>query len=198
MIHSIKVRAALAAFILGVLAIPAQAAIIISEVDPSGSGNSAYSADWFELTNTGSSAVNISGWKMDDNSNSFALSVALNGVSSINAGQSVVFIETSNLATTQTAFINAWFGGNAPAGFTMGSYNGSGVGLSTTTDAVNIFDSLGTLITRVDFNAATSTRTFDNAQGLNNVVISQLSTAGVNGAFLSAAANGEIGSPGAI
>jgi hypothetical protein len=182
---------------LAVLALPAHGALIISEVDPAGSSNgTGYLADWFELTNTGAAAVTITGWKMDDNSNAFASAVALNGVTSIAAGQSVVFIETSNLATAQTAFVNTWFGGTAPAGFAMGSYSGSGVGLSSTADAVNIFDSTGTLVTRVDFNAATTTKTFDNAAGLDNVVISQLSAVGVNGAF--AGTDGRIGSPGTI
>jgi Lamin Tail Domain len=50
----------------------ALAAIEITEVDPAGSANTAYAADWFELTNTGASPVSITGWKMDDNSNSYA------------------------------------------------------------------------------------------------------------------------------
>src|SRR6476646_157554 len=55
-------------------------AVIISEVDPSGSGRS-YAADWFEVTNTGTSDVNLTGWKMDDNSNGSPASaeVALHG-----------------------------------------------------------------------------------------------------------------------
>src|SRR5690349_7980988 len=45
--------------------------IIISEVAPWSSGNSSIGADWFEVTNIGTAAANITGWKMDDNSNSF-------------------------------------------------------------------------------------------------------------------------------
>src|SRR5262249_33858367 len=75
--------------------ISARAAIIISEVEPSGSSavSNTYNADWFELTNTGASAVNITGWKMDDNSHTFANAVALRGVTSIAPGQTVVFVE---------------------------------------------------------------------------------------------------------
>jgi len=157
--------------------------------------------DWFELTNTGSSAVNMTGWKMDDNSNLFANAVALRGVTSIAAGQSVIFVEgTANGTTDATidaAFKSAWFGSSVPAGLIVGNYGGSGVGLSAVSDAVNIFNSIGTLITRVDFGTSTSGVTFYNAAGLNNLTIPQLSSVGVNGAFR-AASGAEIGSPGSI
>jgi hypothetical protein len=195
---SCSVKSTLLATVMLVnIASAAQASIIISEVDPSSSGSGTVAADWFELTNTGLAPVNIGGWKMDDNSNSFASSVALLGLASIAPGQSVVFAETANLAATQAAFINAWFGGIAPLGFTMGSYSGAGVGLSTAGDAVNIFDSLGALQAKVIFGAATASKTFDNAQGLNNTTISQLSAVGVNGALLGSTDN-RIGSPGTI
>lgn len=195
--HRSLKSALLAAVVFANAATAAHASIIISEVDPSSSGNGSVGADWFELTNTGVSAVNIAGWKVDDNSNSFASSLALLGIASIGAGQSVVFLETTNLPATQTAFINAWFGGNAPSGLTMGSYSGSGIGLSTAGDAVNIFDALGVLQAKVAFAAATTGSTFDNAQGLNNTTISQLSAVGVNGAILGST-DGRIGSPGTI
>jgi hypothetical protein len=203
---SINMKKLLLAVAATVAASNASAAMIISEVDPAGSA-AAYAADWFELTNTGTSMVNISGWKMDDNSNAFANAVALRGVTSIAAGQSVVFIEGNSTGTTDATidanFKTAWFGSNIPAGLTIGNYGGSGVGLSQTSDAVNIFDASGALVTRVDFNASTLGNTFDNAAGLRSTVgspstaISQLSANGVNGAFVSS--NGvEIGSPGTI
>ncbi len=164
----------------------------ISEVNPSGS-SSAYTGDWFEVTNTGTSAVDITGWKIDDNSNSFAASVLLSGVTSIGAGQSVVFIEGN--ATNVTAFQTAWFGNNVPNGFTIGTYSGTGVGLSSSGDAVNLFDLNGNLITSVSFGAASASFTFDNKAALGTV--STLSAAGVNGGFLSAN-SAETGSPGSI
>ena len=42
----------------------------ITEVAPWGSGNAAYGADWWELTNTGDAPIDLTGWKIDDNSNS--------------------------------------------------------------------------------------------------------------------------------
>ncbi len=76
----------------------AQAQIIISEVDPTGSSAS-YGADWFELKNTGGSAVDITGWKMDDSSDAFATAVGLRGITSIAAGQTVVFLEDGATST---------------------------------------------------------------------------------------------------
>jgi hypothetical protein len=190
---------------LAAAALPStQAAILITEVDPTGSSNANYLADWFELTDTGTVAVNIAGWKMDDNSDSFNLAVALKGVTSIAPGQSVVFIEDTGMssdATLATNFENTWFGaGNVPAGFTMGFYGGSGVGLGSSGDAVNIFNASGTPIAGVVFGASTNGVSFDNSAGLNSttdsVTISQKSVVGVNGAFL--ATDGEVGSPGVV
>ncbi len=179
---------------------PSLPSVIISEVTPWSSGNSPYAADWFEVTNTGTSAVDITGWKIDDNSNSFGSSVALNGVTSIAPRQSVVFIEGD--ASTASAFKTAWFGSNVPSGFTIGTYSGSGVGLSTGGDEVNLFDASGNRITGVSFGTSTTGLTFDNTVGLGSTTLplptlSTLSTTGVNGAFL--AADGlETGSPGTI
>jgi hypothetical protein len=169
--------------------------VIVSEVAPWGSGNAPYGADWFELTNTGAAAVNITGWKMDDNSNSFANAVTLNGVTTIAPGQSVVFIEAT---TPPASFTTTWFGASPPAGFTIGTYSGSGVGLSTSGDAVNIYDSTGTLVTAVTFGGSDTSapfHSFDNAAGASGS-ISTLSAAGVNGAFVAANDSTEIGSPG--
>ncbi|MEI9865668.1 MAG: hypothetical protein WDN00_14180 [Limisphaerales bacterium] len=80
---------------------------------------------------------------MDDNSNSFASSVALRGLTSIAPGLSVIFLEGNTTGTTDAtlnaSFITAWFGGSAPAGFTLANYGGSGVSLGSGGDAVNIY-----------------------------------------------------------
>jgi Lamin Tail Domain/PEP-CTERM motif len=175
-----------------------QAQIIISEVDPNGSGTTTYGQDWFELENTGTSAVDITGWKMDDSSDLFTDAVSLRGITSIAAGQTVVFLEdgatSANDATLDANFANAWFGNNVPAGLTLANYGGSGVGLSSSGDAVNIFNSTGTAITGVTFGATTLGATLDNSAGVDGA-ISQSSVVGVNGAFSDGM---EIGSPGNV
>jgi hypothetical protein len=175
----------------------ASAALVISEVDAAGSGTKTYAADWFELTNTGSQSVSLSGDRMDDNHASFAASVALTGVTSLGAGQTAVFIEDTGQtdATVNAAFEAAWFGSSVPANLVIGNYGGSSVGLSQSGDAVNIYTASGTLVTGVTFGTSPATGgTFDNTAGVSGT-ISLASVVGVNGAFKSVTGN-EIGSPG--
>jgi uncharacterized protein YjiK len=180
--------------------------LIISEVAPWSSGNSPASlrVDWFEVTNIGSATATISGWKMDDNSNSFGSGVALNNVSTIAPGESVIFMETTDatLATKKAAFLALWFGATPPASMKIGNYTGAGVGLSTDGDAVNLFDTTGVVQANVVFGVSTPApgpfRTFDNGAGLNNTTVTALSAGGINGAFAAAGDPLEIGSPGTV
>ena len=182
------------------------AQIRITEVAPWSSGNSPVAADWFELSNFGSSAVNISGWTIDDDSNN-PNSALLSGVTTINPFESVIFIELAaggNATTLKNSFITEWFGGVAPLGLQIGTYTqgvAGGVGFGTGGDKVNIFNGpAGTLQASVTFGTSDGVapyQTFDNALGLNNATISQLSVVGVNYAFLAANGN-EIGSPGVV
>ena len=120
---------------------------------------------------------------------------------SIAAGQSVIFIESASPATTNANFISTWFGSTPPAGLTIANYSGAGIGLSAAGDAVNIYNASGVLQANVTFGASDAIvpyQTFDNAAGLNNAAISQLSVVGINGAFVAANDLNEIGSPGSI
>ena len=139
-----------AALLAGISSTHAQS-LLITEVYPSGSGNLTYGVDWFELTNFGSSAVDITGWKMDDSSAAFNTSVPFGTeITTIGAGKSVIFLETSsaNFAARVSSFNTVWFG-TTTSSLLFGSYNGSGVGLSTGGDAVNIFNSLGNVVANV-------------------------------------------------
>lgn len=173
----------------------AHAQVRITEIAPWASASSTpYKTDWFELTNFGGAAVDLTGWSMDDSSNGSA-KVALTGISSIAAGESVIFTETAATAS----FLNTWFGDHAPTGLQIGNYIGQGVGLSQGGDAVNIFNASGNLQASLTFGSSDGlTQTFDNAAGLNNASVSQLSVVGVNGAFAAVNHLVEIGSPGAI
>lgn len=177
----------------------AQADIVISEVYAGGSGNGTYGFDWFELTNTGASSVDLTGWSMDDssgNNGGTANARDLLGVTSIAAGQAIIFMEAEDFEflPNVTAFNQAWFGQDASS-IVFGRYAGSQVGLSSSGDGVNIFDATDAHRANVVFGATTTGFTFDNTAGLNFATISTLSSLGVNGAFTSA--NGaELGSPG--
>jgi hypothetical protein len=154
-------RFLLAAVAVAILAAtPALAQIstlrITEAMSSSGGGGT---ADWWEVTNFGGSAVDITGWKFDDSSFAFANSVTLNGVTNIGAGESVVFIETAAPLTDIPNFRTFW-GGSANVA-AIGSYSGSGVSLSSAGDGIVLFDSVGTEVTpRVSFGAATTGSSF--------------------------------------
>ena len=147
-------------------------------------------------------AVNITGWKVDDSSESPAAALTLNGVSSIAPGESVIFIETSDLAGKSALFKSTWFGANPPANLQIGSYSGSGIGLSTGGDAVNLYDTTSPTPVRrvnVSFGIAPSVApyaTFDNTAAVNVGAVTLKSVPGVNGAFIAANDSNEVGSPG--
>jgi hypothetical protein len=178
-------------------------AIRITEVAPwsSGNTNSTVGQDWFEITNVSETAVNLTGWRFDDDSSSLGESSALLGVSVILPGESVIFLNSANLEPVKTAFINTWFDGIAPVGVRFGYYAGAGLG--TGGDAVTLFDATGALASKVTFGSSTTPpalATFDNAAGLNNVQLTHLAAKGVDGAFTitNGKGNTETGSPGAV
>ena len=189
-------QAALAVCICMLLLGVTQAQIRITEVAPWGSGNSPLGSDWFELTNIGGSSVDITGWRMNDDTADFASGAPLVGVTSLAAGESAIFLEDGD-----AGFKNLWFGApNVPASLQIGTYSMSGVGLSSNGDAVSIFESRGAQQAIVTFGASPTGPypTFDNSAGLDNVLLTQLSAVGVNGAFAAANDNQEIGSPGSV
>jgi hypothetical protein len=162
-------------------------------------------ADWIELTNLGSTAVDITGWKVDDNSFLFTAALDLTGITTIPAGKSVIFMETAAPLTDIPAFKAFW--GSSVNNITVGSYTGSGIGLSSTGDGAVIFKADQTEVTRVSFPTAanTSGKSFYfsyNADGsiVDNAVVSVLGT--INGTLsnqvtlTSTNALGNIGSPG--
>lgn len=119
-------------------------------------------ADWFEVSNYGGAAIDISGWRMDDNSFVFASSVALNlSGSSIGANQTVIFIETTTLdPAAEVAAFRTFWGGSATSAV-IGTYAGSGISFSSSGDGLVLFNALGTEATpRATFGAATTGSSF--------------------------------------
>jgi hypothetical protein len=164
-----------------------------------------FTADWWEVTNFGSSAVDLTGWKMDDNSFDSTRAVALNGVSSIGAGESVVFLETASPLTDIPNFRSFWGGSAATAA--IGSYTGAGVSLSSTGDGIVLFNSGSAEATpRVTFGAATLGSSFFYQYASNgdpttspntSAVVSTVGTVNGQVTYLSATSvTQNIGSPG--
>jgi hypothetical protein len=186
----------LSALVAATLIAPAaQAGIVITEV-MSSSGST---PDWFELTNDGSSAVSLTGWKMDDGSFNLAAAVALSGITSIGAGESVIFIESAG-GTGIASFRSFWGG---LANVQVGYYSGSGVGLSSGGDGVCVFNNLGVNVNQVSFGAATTGSSFFwgwTAQGSIDPnysgLVSTVGTIGSQVSFVSADPIGNVGSLG--
>jgi len=198
------------AFAICCLASPALAQIstlrITEAMSSSGVGGT---ADWWEVTNYGSSAVDITGWKVDDSSFVSGSSVALNGITSISAGESVAFLETTTLdsgtvATLISSFRTFWGGSAASA--QIGYYAGSGIGLSSNGDGIVMFSGTTETTPRVSFGAATTGSTFyyvydaagDPTTSPNpNAVVSTVGTLNGQITFASATISPQnIGSPG--
>ena len=134
----------------------AAAAPVLRITEVMSSSGAGGTADWFEVTNYGNTAADMTGCRMDDNSFSFAASVALNGVTSVAPGESVIFIESSGGAALP-GFETFW----TLAGVQVGYYSGSGVGFSSGGDGAVVFDASGAEVTpRVNFGAATAGKTF--------------------------------------
>lgn len=158
----------------------ANANIRITEV-MSSSNSAAPTADWIEVTNFGSTAVDLTGWRMDDGSFNVAASVALSGIASIGAGESVIFIESA--AGAGVAGFRTFWGGLS--GLQVGFYSGSGVGFSSGGDGACLFDGTGSILSQVSFGAATNAFSFffgwDSAGALDpsyNGVVSSVGTIG--------------------
>jgi hypothetical protein len=183
----------------------ASADLVITEVmsnssHPGGTSN----GDWWELTNTGSSVINLENYYWDDDGpsgNDGALFPAI----TINAGQSIVIIDEKDAA----GFVEDWGGG-----FTAVSKDDFGgpddfSGLSSSGDQIELWDAdpnagPANLLASVSFGSSTAGVTFEwDAQGTDL----GLSVAGENGAFVASwdgeaddppgeAAGTDIGSPG--
>lgn len=174
----------------------AQAGLVITEVmSSSAHSGGTNNGDWFELTNNGVAAFDLTGFSWDDNSNT-AGSSGFGSITSIGAGQSIIFTEETLGAES------SWIANWGLSGVTVVHLGSAGFqGLAAGGDAINIYDNLGALVTGVTFGTATAGYSFEwdiNGNSLG------LSVTGENGTF-QALSNGQttgngpgvdIGSPG--
>jgi len=174
----------------------ASANIRITEVMSSSNGGGLPTPDWIEVTNYGASAVDLTGWRIDDGSFSVAVSAALTGVSTIGAGESVIFIESAGGAGI-SAFRTFWGG---LSGVQVGYYSGSGLGFSSGGDGACLFDTTSTILSQVSFGVATSGSSFFygwTASGvLDSAYNAVVSTVGIIGTQSTVSASGDTASIG--
>lgn len=175
----------------------ASASLRITEVMSSSNGDGSPTADWFEVTNYGSSAISVAGLRMDDGSFSFGVSRELLGITSIGAGESVIFLESAAGAAVDS--FRAFWGGLM--GVQVGYYSGSGVSFSSGGDGLVLFDAAGFEISpRVNFGTATSGSSFfwgyDALGNIDPAFDAIVSTVGAIGTQVGFSASGDTGSLG--
>lgn len=174
----------------------ALASIRITEVMSSSNGLGTPTPDWIEVTNYGSSAVDLTGWRIDDGSFSLAVSAVLNGVTSIGAGESVIFIESA--AGAGIAGFRTFWGGLSS--LQVGFYSGSGLGFSSGGDGACLFDASGSILSQVSFGAATSGSSFfygwDASGNLDPSYNGLVSTVGSIGTQIGFSSSGDTSSAG--
>jgi hypothetical protein len=116
------------------LTVTAKPRLLITEVHSSGSFAN---VDWWELTSFEDYAINLKGWRFDDNSHSLAPNNALTISDDvvIRPGESIVFCETYTPAQ-----FRAWWP-TLPPGTQVVRYSGGGIGLSSTSgDEINLWN----------------------------------------------------------
>ena len=118
-------------FALTASALPLNAQLLVTEIN----SNSAAGGDFWELTNLGSSTVDISGYKWNDNQRSFTGTtvVTIPANTLLNAGESIVFNEIGSAAT----FRSSW--GLSPAVKVVSG--GPGLAMN---DAITLYNAAGT------------------------------------------------------
>jgi PEP-CTERM putative exosortase interaction domain len=162
---------------------PTHAALVITEVmSSSAHGSGSNNGDWFELTNTGPVAVDITGWSWDDDS-MIPGSAFFGGLTSIAAGQSIIISEEPIGSEAQWS---ASWGITGVTVLTLGGSNFRNFGANG--DAIYIFDANDNLVTSVSFGVATQGHSFQwdmSGEYLGTAVV------GEYGAFR-AVSNGEV------
>lgn len=179
---------------LALLSLSASADLVITEV-MSSSGHTTLKGDWWELTNTGTSAVNLDGYYWDDSSPS--PSYFPSGIN-VAPNQSIIILEDP-LGADAAGWKTAW---GLSASTTVlssfafpvtvaGSQKFSGLG--GTGDEVILYNPAGTVVAEVKFGTAVAGRSFAYHED-TTPIYNQTSTNGRNGAYTSS--KSDVGSPG--
>ena len=162
----------------------AQAQLAITEVMPSASG-----PDFWELTNFGTNAIDLSSYTFADNT-ALPQSLPTQGLL-IAPQESVVFFRSNPVSpVTESEFRKMW---GLPEGRPV-VLSFPKPGLSADRDSVLVFDSQGNLVDHVEFGLALYHFSFtsDTTTG----AFGALSQAGICGAWVNA--DGDVGSPGTL
>lgn len=191
-----RVIASFLAWLWSLALVPAQLAI--TEVMSSASTNHSLGVpqgpDFWELTNFGTNAIDLTGYRWNDNAGGLAGADAtpFQGLV-IGPGEVILFVQNNVTEISTPEQFRAWWG--LPPTQKVVFYSGNG--LSSDGDSVILWAPEAMheeeVVDRVDFGPATRGRSF--TYDLESGQLSVLSTAGVAGAFV-AAMSDDVGSPG--
>jgi hypothetical protein len=182
--------------------------LVITEVQSSEASGPAAAADWWELANLDNFSVDVYGYRWDDNSANLGVAYTITNHVVIRPGEAIVLVEASVPGAMTPDKFKAWWGSsNLPPDLQIIVYTGNGLGLSASSDQVNLWNQAATIetdpigkVAGVQLSTSPAGRTFvrnpDTGIFSGNSTTG-LSTNGLNGAFV-AASNGDIGSPGWI
>jgi hypothetical protein len=182
--------------------------LVITEVQSSELTGTATNADWWELANLDDFSVDLYGYRWDDNSANLGVAYTITNHVIIRPGEAIIMVESSTPGAMTADKFKLWWGvSNLPTDLQIVVYSGNGLGLSASSDQVNIWNQAATIetdpigkVAGVQISTSPAGRTFvrDPDTGIfSGNSTTGLSTNGINGAF-TAAFNGDIGSPGWI
>jgi hypothetical protein len=180
---------------MAAMTVRSNAQLAVTEVHSSQSvaGDPAIHADWWELSNYGTEAADLTGWIFNDSTGGTTTGAVTVPALSLAPGESVVFVEGLDAAV-----FRSWWGSALGSEVQVLTYTATAIGLSSSGDGIRLWrpgaDAATVPVVSVDFGAAgTNTATFipDPVTGL----LTARSEAGV-AAAQAAANNGDAGSPG--
>jgi len=134
--------------------------ILITEVNSNASSANASIGDFFELYNYGTTEIDLTGWKWDDDSASPSLGASFPSGTKIAAGQRIVVLSDLRGESAENAFKAAW--GN-PSNLTVVSAASNGLagpGLGSG-DAVVLFDAAGKIVAWFSYKTTTNITSLD-------------------------------------
>jgi DNA/RNA endonuclease YhcR with UshA esterase domain len=174
-----------------VVAVPPTYDLAVTEIMAnSNDADAAISPDWFEITNYGTSAINLAGFSWDDNTNVAGTSV----FPSINVAPGEAIVVWAGTAANEAAFRTRWILHPATQIVLASQLTGAFQNLSSSADAVVLYDTSATAveICNAIYNSTQAGKSveFDTA----NAVLLGNATVGVRGAW--ASLGNDVGSPG--
>lgn len=161
--------------------------IMASSNDPASSSN----GDWFEVTNTGSAAIDMNGFSWDDDSRTPGTHT-IDGTLMIGAGESIIFLDEVQPDDSTWAYEWMQYANNLQV-IAADEFNAMGFsGLGSGGDEVNLYDDNGALIQRVTY--ASTDVTAGYSMQIDSMGTITTSVVGVNGVYTSI--DGDVGNPG--